>query len=266
MSPRILEVPGRIYSSEVAAQSSLLTSIIAYWKLGEASGNTRVDSVNLNGDNRSDAAENGGSVTTDTGLIQSNAMTFTSVQGFEGDPDLKVTDNADIQLAGLDWTLSLWLYWDNASGWPELDHDIFIKNDFGTSSAKEFNVYIGGANQDGETLGLRLFNNNSSFFDNEVAIGSPRTQTWIHFVVWVDETNNMIGQQINHNGSEGTPVTNSLTNSITNEGAPIKIGAGGGGSTAAEIRLAEIGLWGKVLSAAEITSLFNMNLGLSYPF
>ena len=257
--PRVAQIPGRVIDRNLA--SSLLTGLLAWWKLDEASGNTRVESVNTGGGNDSDAAEVGGTVNAVTGAINNGAEALAA-----GTPYLEVTSNAEIDVSGGDFTVHL-LFRVNTT-WNALDQDIITKG-VGSSSNREWHILTQGTSLGAESIKLRVFNNNSEFANVLIPMPSgSKVDAFFQCILQLDNTTaNAITGRINSTTAEGADNVSTGTSGTytTDEGANLWFGRFGSGS-GATIYLDEIGLWNRVLTSAEKTTLWNSGSFLSYPF
>ena len=115
-----------------------------------------------------------------------------------------------------------------------------------------------------EASGLNRFSLNG---DNVTVNGAVTLNdtSWHFIVTWHDATANTLNLQIDN----GT-VISSATGGIfpANSAVPVRIGARGavGSELYFDGLIDEVGLWRRVLTPAERTTLYNGGAGLTYPF
>ena len=229
----------------------LLTGLVSYWTLNETSGN-RADSV---GTNTLAPLNAPGSA---AGII-SNAATFTAASS----QNLHAADSTSLhQTTAL--SVSLWfkltsIVANQAIGgrWTyQTDGDWMIQ--LVPVSGDNIRVFIANA-----------INDNGSNFGDTSGLGLT-TATWYHLAVVYDGTQgtnagrlkiylNAIAQTLTFTGTIAAALTGATTQ--------LRWGQFGGGlDRFLDGALDEIGLWSRVLSAAEVTQLYNGGAGKTYPF
>lgn len=223
----------------------LATSLIAYWKLDEASG-TRVDELSGCGGGGCDLTDNA-TVTQAVGKV-GNAALFTAANS----EFLSHADVADLSTGDIDFSFVGWIYPTNLSG-----------------------THMAAAQLAGGTVGWQLFTNGTTLqFDvgdgGAGVIGSAvwgsalSTNTWYFVVAWHDAAANQVGISVNN----GTPVTAATTGAAGDSTAAFTLGerAVVGSQLFWDGRLDEAGWWKKVLSSTERGWLYNSGNGCTYPF
>ncbi len=217
--------------------SPLLTSLVAFYKLDEASG-TRSDSVSTN------HLTDNNTVTQAAGKV-GNAAQFTAANS----ESLSITDNAALSLgADSDFTIACWIYLDSKATHM---HIIAKRNAaaaieymlFYDTGADRFYFYITGTNIAATT------------------IGSPATATWYFVVMWHDKTANTVNIQVNN----GTADSAAWAGGTSDGDAAFRIGAYDGGQYF-NGRVDAVGFWSRVLTADERATLYNGGSGLEHPF
>jgi hypothetical protein len=212
-----------------AAASPLLIDLVSYWKLDETSG-TRFDSVSAN-----NLSDNGG-VGFATGKIGNSA---------EFDTTNYLSTNT--VLSSGPFTVSCWIYADTVT---QSAGGIVNRYDNPVPADRTWTSYV--ANDD-------------------IVFAIPPTQltinnivsaaTWHLFIFWYDDVAQEMGIQF-----DTTIQTKSQTTGYANTNVPFSIGARADGGTAFDGRIDEVGIWSRVLTAAERTQLYNGGAGLTYPF
>lgn len=223
--------------------SSLLTGLVAYWKLDEASG-TRADSVGAN------TLTDNNTVTQAVGKVGSAAQfTAASLES------LSIVDNADVSAGDIDFTIAGWVFLDSVGA----TRAIAVKGSLGAIASDEYGVFV--------TVG-----NSASFFVEDQAgthFGQATTgaaltvSTWAFVVAWHDSVANTVNCQLNN----GTVASSAYTFGVKNGTNAFALGATtSGGASYMNGRIDEVGFWKRVLTVAERTSLYNAGSGVTYPF
>ncbi len=237
----ILSLPWTAYFTP-STDGTLQNSLIAYWKLEEVSGN-RSDTVGTGC---------GGSGCT---LTDNNTVTYTTGKvGNAGDFEannsefLEATDNASLSTGDIDFTISAWVQLESKPVNPML---IVSKRDSG--SVGEYRL------QWQDTTNTFLFRildsaGNSVGVVSSTSFGSPSLATWYHIVAWHDSVANTVNIKVNN----GTTDSAATTGVPSDTAANFRIGA----HVTAETDfwdglIDEVGFWKKVLTAQEITDLYN---------
>lgn len=214
---------------------SLLTNLISYWALNEASG-TRFDSHASN-----DLTDNG-SVGSSTGKINSAAE-------FNGSNFLSCADNADLSWGSNQKTLSFWFKANSltsnhfiVSKWPGNFGEVGVRID----SAGNIRLYAEYADF-----------SNTTHMDSSV---TATTGAWYFVVIWSDPVAQELWISVN-----GTVDGGSYTQGIADSGRAFIIGAADSGPNQLfDGDVDEVGLWGRVLTSGERSDLYNGGAGLAY--
>lgn len=229
--------------------SGLQDDVQAYWNLDESSG-TRIDSP-------------GSSNLTENGTISSNAT-----GGPDGGPCaifdggsanyLSIVDNAIVSVGDRDYSWAGWLYIDDLARlqtimgkWTTTGNNREFIMDWQNGSTKMRLL----SDADGAT------GNTTSMLETTTAVSQA---TWHFVVAWHDAAANTINMQFD-NGSINTLST--IGAGIHDGTAYFALGNFVDGPTRnLEGRLAKWGIWHKVLSSDEKTTLYNSGNGIDYPF
>lgn len=237
-------VPLLAAATDVKNDANLPTSLIAYWEMEETSG-TRTDSHGS-----LDLSDTGSTGYTSSG-VQNNAADFNG-----SSQALSVADPWDYQHTGNDFSYSLWFQPDNiGSGYEQLY--MHYNSNKGTS--------------------LIVNNTNIIWYIGKITQWPSRTQAhggltngnWYHLVLMFDSS----AQQVNFylNGSSITsgwvgatyhaPFPNPANDPNTN----LVIAANDGISGSwFDGKIDEVGYWEKILTATEISDLYNSGSGIPY--
>jgi hypothetical protein len=226
-----------------AAPSTLLTGIVAYWKLDEVSAGVgavqRNDSVGTN-----HLTENN-PIPSAAGIL-SNGADFISANS----RILSVADNPSISTGDIDFTFAGWIKFTTAVG--------TLLSKWGGGGHQEHALWISGArftftvSNDGN--GVVSVTGNT--------FGVPPTGAWIFFVAWHDSVANTLNIQINNGAADSA----AHATGVFDSDSPLTLGYLGGAGVYLNGVLDEVGFWKRTLTAPEKTSLYNGGAGLTYPF
>ena len=221
--------------------TTLTTSLVAFWLLGEASG-SRADQVGSN------TLVDNNTVTQAVGIV-GNAAQFTNANS----EHLSIVDNADLSAGDVDFSISTWVFLDN-----------------NTTSQSIVNKWVGGNqeysliyNQSVDRFRLAISSDGTLVATVDANnLGSPSTSTWYNIVVWHDATANTINIVVNDGAVDSAAHTTGVFDGTTS----FNMGALNGSTFHLDGRVDATGMWKKVLSSAERTSLYNSGAGLEHPF
>jgi len=224
------------------ASSGLNSGLVAFWKLDEVSG-TRSDSVGAN------HLTDNNTVTQATGKVGTSAQ-FTAANS----ESLSIADNAPLSTGDIDFTVCAWVWLDTKGA----VRDLVTK--FGASGQFEYLLnydssadrYLWGVSSDGSLFASVSAN----------TFGSPPAGAWHFVVAYHDSVNNLIGISVNNGAFD----TAAHAAGVFDSAASFHLGGRASGPNYHNGRLDAVGLWKRVLSAAEITSLYNSGNGREYPF
>ena len=221
---------------------ALTDSIVAYWKLDEASG-TRYDSVGSN--NLTDY----NTVGTTTGRI-GTAISFAS-----GNTDkyLGCADNDALSMGDIDFTIAGWFKVTATNGNGQLVN----KWDWNIPS-REYLVDVHPSTYCRFAI-AQTDQTQASVADTFY----PSIGDWTFLVAWHDATANTINIQVNAR----TLVSTAHSGGVNNGTAAFTIGPYSVLSNYAfSIDIDEVGIWKRVLTSDERTALYNSGAGFTYPF
>jgi hypothetical protein len=219
------------------ASSPLLTSLVAHWKLEEASG-VRADSHGANhlSDNNSTGQAAG---------KLGNAAHFAAAN----EESLAIADNAALSMGDIDFTLAGWVYFDTLGAGG-------LAAKWGPGPAFEYMVYFDGTN-------LRFYVSANGSASVSIANSqSISAATWYFFVAWHDAVANTISLSVNNN----TAASLSHSAGVFDGSAAFSLGRNEDGLAWLDGRLDSISIWKRLLTAAERTQVYNSGNGRDYPF
>ena len=225
---------------------ALIDNIIAFWKLGEADGASRLDSVGSN--NLADNA----TVTQIGGKI-GNAAHFAQASS----QFLSIADNTDLSTGDIDFTFACWVWIDSKVG-----ADMQIVSKWKTAGAlREWVLqWVGGGTDRYRFIVSGLTEAISTVDANN--FGVPPTGAWHFIVCWHDATANTINIQVNNGSINST----AHTDGVRDAAASFVIGTLDEAASFWNGRVDAAGFWKKVLPSGEKTELWNGGAGLEYPF
>lgn len=238
------QVDAGLHSAAVL-DSFPLTSLVAHWKLDEASG-TRADATSR-GNNLTD----NNTVTQAAGKIVNSALLTLANSEY-----LSLASNADVSMGDIDFTFAVWVYLNSKATVQTIlaklsdataDQDYQIQYD-SVSDRFRFRVI-----QSPTTVRQVAAN----------SFGSPSVSTWYHIVAWHDATANTINICVN-NGTVDSLATGGAL--IAASASQFRLGAQAhsGFPEYLDGRLDEVSIWKRVLTSAERAILYNSSLGIAY--
>jgi hypothetical protein len=227
---------------------SLLTNLVAYWKLDEASGN-RADSHSTN-------------TLTDNNTVASATGKIGLAADFEASnlESLSITNAAQVGLGFTsDFTVAGWLKFESLPGVGGY-FNLFDK-DAGPGARGFYSALRDAGAGNFEWM---LMAANGLGTSSTAVSWNPSTGTWYHVaIVYTASAGSM---KLYVNGAllgTGTGLRTSIQ-ATTN---PFYIGAvNGGGGQSFDGLIDELGAWTRVLDAADVASLYNGGSGITYPF
>jgi hypothetical protein len=222
-----------------AIQAGLMSGLVSYWKLDEASG-TRADSHGPN-----PLADNN-TVLNASGKI-SNAADFE----INNSEYLSATDNGTLRGGNTDFTIGCWVYAESL-----VDYNVPFSKGWGGASP-EYILYTDAGN-------WSFVIQSAAGVDQPGVISGTAAATgvWQFVVCWHDSVNDQICIQINN----GTVVSVDHAEGVAVGSAPFALGASIASTLYWDGLIDEAFFYRRVLSPAERTSLDNSGAGLSYPF
>lgn len=209
------------------------TNLISYWKLDETSGN-RADSHGAN------TLTDNFTVGNTTGKI-SNAADFIDTNT----EFLSVADNADFSYSGAeDRSISLWFKPDSVSGVNT------IISKWANSTDQEYILYTNGT-----SLVLGVLQQGAEVTKTSIAVG-----TWYHVVITMNSSKFV--QMYVDAVSAGTKTSTGTVAGTTSE---LRIGQNSN-TNYYDGAVDEVAFYTRILSAGDVTDLYNGGSALAYPF
>lgn len=222
--------------------STLNNSLIAVWKLEETSG-TRNDSKGTNH-------------LTDNNTVASATGKLGTAADFEvaNSEYLSIADNTDLSTGDIDFTFAFWVQLESKAA----NMTLVMKQ--GAAGTREYAVtYLLSSDR----FRFAVSNDGTATTTiNADALGVPSTATWYFVVVWHDATANTINIKIN----DGTTNSVSHTTGVFDGTVAFTMGATATPNTYHDGLLDNVYFWKRVLTAGEMTELYNSGNGKDYPF
>lgn len=223
--------------------SSLLTGLVAAYKLGEASGTRADDLATYNLAPTNAPGNAAGKIGNAVQLVAASTQY------------LSVTANA-LGFGTSSFTVGLWVYLDSNPTQLWMGHGNGGGAGFSwalqyvTPAVDRFDFYVG------DNLGASALVRANNF-------GAVPLSTWLCIVAWKDTANSLIGIQIN-NGTPDTaafaPNSGALAGALTLGIFPSLL------IQPADGRADAVALWGRALTADERTEFYSAGAGKEYPF
>jgi hypothetical protein len=230
---------------------SLLTNLVSYWKLDEASGDA-LDSHSTN------------HLTETSGTIGSTTGKIGNCRDFElGDTEyFTIADSAALSTGDIDFTLACWV---NLESKTASQRQTLISKYNTTGNQREYWLTYNPQTAPGTSnpFGFTISATGSStvVIRESTTFGTPSTGTWYFVVAWHDSVANTVNIQVNN----GTVDSTSHSGGVFDGTSPFVLGAR---ETVDNLDglLDEVGFWKRVLTSDERTALYNGGNGLAYPF
>jgi len=225
---------------------SLLTGLISYWKLNEASG-TRVDSAGSN--NLTD----NNTVTRVLGK-QSGAANFTSANS----EYLSIASNDSLNVGGTSFTF---VFWVNLKDKAASNYAFISKYDQSlTNQLSYYTDFIQSTDR------FRFIISPDGTSASQVAVsantfGSPTAGVWYFIICEYNAGTDTMSISVNN----GTADTQSVTDTFSGT-SPFEIGKAGNLNRYPNAYVDEVGFWKRLLTTEEKARLYNSGNGITYPF
>lgn len=220
---------------------SLLTDLVAYYQLDEASG------IAIDAHAAYDL--------TDNNTVGTAAGKINDARDFERDTGeyFSIADNADFSAGDVDFTIAAWVKMESKPGTMNI-----VAKRQGLGNLEYYLRWESGADRfqlevspDGSTPVADV---------NANTLGSPSTGTWYFVVAWHDASANTINIQVNDGSVDSTGHSTGVFNGTSD----FQIGAGNSGAESWDGLIDEVGFWKRVLTSQERTDLYNGGSGLAY--
>ena len=243
-------------SKRISLENSMsIDGLKAYYKFDEASG----DIINH-------ATSIGSSDSITTSDLTVNGMTYvasgTSPFGYEGSFDGSNDDVAPDSTSISDWgfinktgAVFTFIFWYNKNSAFSAIQDMFGMTNYNAGDSGIFLRW----NTD-RTARIALGKNGTDFIDYTTTMTTPNDSNWHMIMVQYDDSSGTLKISIDNNTPESSTGHN-LT-ATTNAENVFNMGWNSVG-TWANIKLAEVSIWNRILTTSEITLLYNSGSGKS---
>lgn len=226
------------------ASNSLLTSLISYWPMEEASG----DAIDAHGSND----------LTDTNTVGSAAGIISNARDFEASNTeyFTIADNTDLSAGDIDFTIQIWAHAETLASFP-----VLVRKG-GFESDPEYVLFY---NTTASRMVFGTASTGNGINYTEVAannFGAMSTSTWYCVHAWHDSVNNQLGIAIN----AGTPNTLSYSVGVYDGPGAFELGASSPQALYWDGLLDEAAFWKRVLTSDERTDLYNSGAGRPYSY
>lgn len=239
--------------------SSLLTGLVSWWSMDEASG-TRADSVTGTAYNLTD----GSGTTLD---MPANRARINQAADFDpGTSDYLVGGSAgsDYTPQTGSFTVMTWVSFDDI----DADNGEVVVGVFGTAS--QLSWAIRSYNAANQASGFQCVQFEVTSDGSTQVIAAPATtlandnDTWYLVICEYDATNSQITCTVN----QGTPATTAFTGPVFNAAVPLTVGASygaGSGANFQNCQVDETAFWTRLLTDEEKGWLWTNGAGMGYP-
>jgi hypothetical protein len=214
---------------------AITDNLVAFWELEEASG-TRADALGVS------TLTSNNAVGSTTGKV-GQAATFVAASS----QSLSHADSATLSMpAGTSFTIQTWVNLTDVSG----TYIVIAKGN--VSAPMEYGLYFDATPH----LNFRVAD--GTHLDTVTWSGTPTSATWYHIIAWYDNGGASIGLAVN----AGSADTGSSTGS--HDTTETFFLGDDGASRFMNGTIDQVGIWTRVLTSGERTTLYNGGAGLSY--
>jgi len=236
---------------------ALTTNLVSYWKLDEASGNA-ADSVGGNTlANQNTATYSAGKINNGVALASASSQ-YLSI--------------ADASQTGLDiataWSISAWV---KITSFANAEFCIAGKY-LTTGNQRQYRMILESSGG-GTALYVELDNSDDGtssaghFLEFDASQSDiDTTGVWYHIVGTVDVTSGAGVIYVNGTARTSSKVVGTTLGGIKNGTGAFAVGAFANPGGYFNGMIDEVGVWSRVLTSTEVTSLYNAGAGFAYPF
>lgn len=233
---------------------AIVDNIVSYWKFDESSGNASDSTASAY------TLTNNGTITYVAGKINNCGDLESGSSQYYGNTGGGTTGLA---LTG-DFSIGFWV---NFESLPSSGNTMWMF-DKKSESNEDYSYYAVYLLNTAGTYSIKLRTTNGSATSNiDVGVNwTPSTATWYYVVITRTSSGGSVSFFVNgsQQGSSQTGYNGALTGTSTLAFYYGRYKSGDGRYFDGKVD--EAGIWSRVLSGAEITSLYNSGTGLSYPF
>lgn len=238
-------LPGRYVPR--SNRPSLKENLISYWPLDEPAG-TRRDAT-ITGHTLTDNNTVTGAEGPSLYLPRAAQHTAANIEY------LSRVDNDTLSVEAQSFSVCAWAYSD-AFGTDRM----VVAKDSNAAGNREYHLIY--ANSVSRWV-MRLQNSTTNLLTLVAsAAGAPATATWYFLTITYDHPTRRAKLYVN----AGTPAEDTASGDVTASGAPFTIGAFGNTGARWDGRTCGVGFWKRVLTADDITWLYNGGIGRPFPW
>lgn len=168
---------------------------------------------------------------------------------------LSIADNTSLSMGDIDFTCAGWVYFDTLVG-ATRNYGLIGKYTTVTNNRE----YLVALNTNNNLTFIVSSDGTGANTASATDLTALSTGTWYFVVGWHDATNNLIGISVNNNN----PTTTAWANGVLDSTTPFNLGNWGNNTQYHDGRMCGVGIWKRVLTAAERTALYNSGNGLTY--
>lgn len=227
--------------------SSLLTGITSYYKFDENTGTTVGDSAGVN-----TGTWNGSGTVWTTGRINSGGNFVTTNNNY-----VNISGNSGLYL-NTGYSISLWV---KCSGLSGIQDRFFC---LGNSSQNNQIWILERGTTDSSKLSMFVRNDANVSMLSQVDSATTIIDGNWHHIVWTD--NNGTAKLYIDGTQDGTNFNYVRSGTFTFDRAAIGCLLRSGVGNPVTGTIDEVGIWSRILSATEVTTLYNGGVGDQYPF
>lgn len=235
------------YITQAAAGGTgLLTGLVGYWALDEASGT------------RADSHSNGLDLTDNNTVAQGTGNVYANCADFERSNSEYLSHADDALFSPSSMTFAAWINLESQPP-PNYNYMIASKDDYALSSNREWGITYAN---DSNINYLRWYIFYGASYGLAEITGALSLSTW-HLVVGRHDQGTDIDVSIN----AGTPTSTSLNQTMNSGTAPFAIAthfSGGAPKVYFDGLIGPVALWDRALSDSEVSTFYNSGNGLEY--
>jgi hypothetical protein len=234
---------------------AIIDNLISYWALDESSAGA--GAVTRNDSHASNNLSDTNTTASGTGIISNGADFEASNSEY-----LSITDasQSGLDVTG-DMSISMWLKVESA---PSNTEWTLLAKHGGTNATRSY-LFRYKDTSGTKALSMRVSSDGTSTNQTESTVNTDlSTATWKHVVMTYTASAGEVRFYVD--GSQVGATQTGARTSIYNGTAYFSLGASANGTDNFDGLMDEVGIWDRVLTGAEITSLYNSGAGLAYPF
>ncbi len=227
---------------------TLLTNLVAYWKLDESSGNA------------SDSSGGGFTLTNNNTVAYVSAKINNGADFGTANSNKNLVNTTRTGTVNMDRSISMWIKINTDLTGGDTYTDVF---EWAYGSSSNFVGYQVGYIRESSVNAFRVNRDRGCVGGESVKFNGPTASGGFYHVVMTVSSNTM---SLYVNNSFVSSIALNTGNGSCNSQDGFYVGSNRVGSGFSSVTVDEVGVWSKALTAGEITQLYNSGNGLSYPF